>query len=482
MKNQKAGQELQDILKKLPSVDRLLHSPAIAKLTESCPRKIVVDSIRRVLEKRRRHLLEGLSPLQEPSLEEIIDEVLASIKSRLEWTLRPVVNATGVIVHTNLGRSLLPPEAIDRICEIGARYNNLEYDLTEGRRGSRYVHAERLIVDITGAEAALVVNNNAAAVFLVLNTLAKGREVIVSRGELVEIGGSFRMPDVMANSGVILREVGCTNKTHLRDYENAISENTAMILKVHKSNYRIIGFTEEVSSAEVAELAHKKGLLAVEDMGSGCFVDLSRFGLKDEPVVQRELAGGMDLVTFSGDKLLGGPQAGIIVGKRELVERCKKNPMTRAFRVDKLTLAALEATLRLYLDENRAIKSIPTLKMIATPINELEARAHKLAGLLKVVIPAEGDRSQGEKYFVGVEPTVSRVGGGSLPEQDLPSWAVTIRCSSPARLEKLLRANVPPIIVRVEQDALWLDVRTLLPEDDEYIVEAFRRIFPEGAH
>ncbi|SFM51840.1 L-seryl-tRNA(Sec) selenium transferase [Thermodesulforhabdus norvegica] len=479
MKDRRSDNELQEVLKRLPSVDRLLHHREVKKLLDGCPRKIVVNSIREVLEARRKKLTNGYGHLEPPSIEEIVEEVTAAVKNRLEWTLRPVINATGVIIHTNLGRSLLPTEAIDRVCEIASRYNNLEYDLAGGKRGSRYVHAESLIAEITGAEGALVVNNNAAAVFLVLNTLAQGREVIVSRGELVEIGGSFRMPDVMAKSGAVLKEVGCTNRTHLRDYEGAISENTAMILKVHKSNYRIVGFTKEVSTAEIAELAHRKGLLAVEDMGSGCFIDLSRFGLRDEPVVQTELAEGMDLVTFSGDKLLGGPQAGIIVGKKELVEKCKKNPMTRAFRVDKLTLAALEATLRLYLDEATAIKNIPTLRMIATPLHELEERARKLAGLLTEAISSAEDGASGERYFIGVEPTVSRVGGGSLPEQDLPSWAVSVRCSSASRIEKLLRSNKPPIIVRVENDALLMDVRTLLPEDDGYIVTAFKKILGE---
>lgn len=466
-----------NMLRQLPSVDALLKSPEVEEILKTIPRRLVVECIRSVLDTERSLIFKNKRAVS--TKESIIKKILLEVESRMTWTLRPVVNATGVIIHTNLGRSLLPDKALERIREVGSRYNNLEYDLDQGLRGSRYAHAERLLIEITGAEGALVVNNNAAAVFLILHTFAKGREVIVSRGELVEIGGSFRIPDVMASSGAVLREVGCTNRTHHRDYEQVISDNTAMLLKVHKSNYRIIGFTCDVTSSEIVKLANKYGLLAVEDMGSGCFVDLARYGLKNEPTVQGEVAIGLDLVTFSGDKLLGGPQAGIIIGRKELIEQCKKNPMTRAFRVDKLTLAALEATLRLYLDEDLAFRSIPTLTMIAKPLEELEACAQKLASLLrKIARERPGDAKDG-KYSISVERTVSRVGGGSLPEADLPSWAVTVGGEgiSAARIEKLLREQNPPIIVRIENDVVWMDVRTILPDDETYIAEAFARIF-----
>lgn len=466
----KISEDVRKKLRMLPSVHILLEHPRIISLSQSYPKKLVTESVRRVIEQKRRKILEGHSEESVPGEEKLFDEIEAHIKQAFKPTLRPVVNATGVIVHTNLGRSILADEAIESMVQVARCYSTLEYDLERGKRGSRYVHAENLLREITGAEGALVVNNNAGAVLLVLNTLARAREVVISRGELVEIGGSFRIPEVMAMSGAILREVGCTNRTHLRDYENAIGDSTAALMKVHKSNYRIIGFSQEVTAGELAELAHNRGLLALEDMGSGCFVDLSRFGLRGEPTVKGELQEGMDIVTFSGDKLLGGPQAGIIVGKKDLIERLKKNPLTRALRVDKLTLAALEATLRLYYDEDRAFERIPTLRMIATPTEDLEKRAIHLAERLKSVL-------EGKPVDISVVPSTARTGGGSLPEVDLPSWAVSIKHKTlaPQLMEEFLRRFEPPIIVRIEEDQILMDVRTLQQGDDDIILNAWSK-------
>jgi L-seryl-tRNA(Ser) seleniumtransferase len=353
---------------------------------------------------------------------------------------------------------------------MASGYSNLEYDLESGSRGSRYVHAEAMLCEITGAEGALVVNNNAGAVLLVLNTLAQHKEVVVSRGELVEIGGSFRIPDVMARSDARLREVGCTNRTHLDDYREAIGPDTALLLKVHASNYRIIGFTAEVDLASLVGLGRAHNLPVVEDLGSGCFVDLSRFGLRGEPVVQDSVRAGADVITFSGDKLLGGPQAGIILARKEIIERLRRNPLTRALRVDKLTLAALEATLRLYRDEEEAVRAIPTLRMIAVDLETLAAEAQSLADKIRA--------AAGGKLDAVVVDGASQVGGGALPAQNLPTRlvALTSRDTSAAKIEALFRGSQPPIIGRVEQERFLLDVRTLKPGDDEMIVVAAARI------
>ncbi len=461
--------DINKILRKLPSVDRLLKNPELVELLKEFPRDIVVNSIREVLAEKRNFLIKTGSMNLDLEESDIVEKVKDRIKLKMSWTLKRVVNATGVIIHTNLGRSLIPKISLDRIFSIGSFYNNLEYNLDAGRRGSRYVHAERLLKELTGAEAALVVNNNAAAVFLVLNTIAKGKEVIVSRGELVEIGGSFRIPDVMASSGAILKEVGCTNKTHSHDYEHAITDNTAAILKVHKSNYKIVGFTKEVSSSELVQLSRKYGLYCVEDMGSGCFIDLSPFGIVDEPTVKQELKAGVDVITFSGDKLLGGPQAGIILGRKEIIERCKKNPMTRAFRVCKLTLSALEAVLRLYLDEKQAIEHIPTLRMICASLPELERKANNLAKRLQEV-----DTQNFVK--ISVEDSIARIGGGASPTAELPSKAVTLLGEriSASKIERFFRTYDTPIIVRVENDKVFMDVRTMVDGDEMNIIKAFQ--------
>jgi L-seryl-tRNA(Ser) seleniumtransferase len=389
-------------------------------------------------------------------------------------SLKRVINATGVIIHTNLGRAPLSERVLKEIFDIARHYSNLEFDLVKGKRGSRYVHVEEILKEITGAEAGLVVNNNAGAVLISLNTLAYGKEVIVSRGELIEIGGSFRMPEVMKWAGCILKEVGTTNKTYIKDYENAITENTALLLKVHKSNYEIVGFSHEVLTEELVSLGKKKGLPVMEDLGSGCFVDFSKYGLKKEPTVQDVVKTGVDLVTFSGDKLLGGPQAGIIVGKKEIIEKIRKNPLNRALRIDKMTLAGLEATLRLYRDENLAIEHIPVLNMILKSKESLKKSAKKLLNSLKKL-------NFSELEFKLIE-TVGKTGGGALPSLELPSFAVAVysKKESPQKLQKLLRENSPPIIVRIEEDLLLMDVRCLFKEDYFEIIQAFKRLKDEG--
>jgi L-seryl-tRNA(Ser) seleniumtransferase len=464
------GIPLQDILRQIPSVDALLQTEAVQEALQRHPRKVVLEAIRLVLDQTRAKLLRepreaaaGIAGF--PALDEAIG---AEIERLSRYTLRPVINATGIVIHTNLGRSLLPEEAIERLALICSGYNNLEYDLEQGARGSRYVHAEALLRELTGAEAALVVNNNAGAVFLVLNTLARDREAVVSRGQLVEIGGSFRIPDVMAASGAVLREVGTTNRTHLRDYASAISDRTALLMKVHTSNFRIVGFTAEVSLEELVKLGREHSLPVIEDLGSGCFVNLARFGLHGEATVQDAVCAGADIVTFSGDKLLGGPQAGIVVGRKDLVERCRKNPLTRALRVDKMTLAALEATLRLYRDERQAVERIPTLRMIAAPLPELEEKAEALAAAIRAAGGAGA-------FDVEVRSGYSQVGGGSLPAQDLETRVVAVRSDamSAAKIEASLRCGDPPIIGRIESDLFLMDVRTLKTDDIAVIAEAF---------
>lgn len=463
-----------ELLRRLPGVDVLLQTEAMVEALARHPRSLVLESIRQVLDAKRSRILAHPDVAAAVSLElpRLTELILERLEEMSDYTLRTVVNATGIVVHTNLGRSLLADEAMNRLDEVCRRYNNLEYDLEHGKRGSRYVHAEAILKELTGAEGALVVNNNAGAVFLALNTLASGSEVVVSRGQLVEIGGSFRIPDVMRSSGAILVEVGCTNRTHPRDYEAAITEDTALLLKVHTSNYRIIGFSSEVSLPELVEIGQRRDVPVMEDLGSGSFVDFSRFGLPGEPTVQDAVRSGADIVTFSGDKLLGGPQAGIILGKKELIERCKKNPLTRAFRVDKMTLAALEATLRLYRDEREATAQIPTLRMIALPMEAAEERAQELASLIRKTAP------QGAMK-VTVMPSHSQVGGGSLPGRDLPTRVVAVEspAMSAQKIEAMLRCGKPPIIGRIEAGLFLMDVRTLHPQEFPIIQEAFARLF-----
>jgi len=393
-------------------------------------------------------------------------EIVSEAETATHYSLRPVINASGVILHTNLGRAPLAREAVEHLAEVATRYSNLEYDLEAGERGKRDVHTERLLGQLLGAEKALLVNNNAAAVLLALNTLAEGTEVVVSRGELIEIGGSFRITEVCAKSGAMLREVGTTNRTRINDYAAAINERTRLLLRVHPSNFRIVGFTARPSLAEFVELAQKHNLISMEDLCSGCLIDLSTKGIRDEPTATASLKAGVDVVTFSGDKLLGGPQAGILAGKRELLERIRKNPLFRALRVDKLIIAALEATISLYL--HGKTDDVPALRMINLSVEAIRRRATGLAEKI----------SAHPRFSVRVRDGESVIGGGSTPAQSLPTalLAVTHSSHSAQELEQLLRRNSPPVIARVEEDALLLDLRTVFEDQDDELFGALEAI------
>ncbi|MBF0259240.1 MAG: L-seryl-tRNA(Sec) selenium transferase [Desulfamplus sp.] len=401
----------------------------------------------------------------------IISDILIHAKKTIAPNLVPTVNATGVVLHTNLGRALLCQDALDRITQIAGGFSNLEFNIERGKRGERYSAVEKLLCELTGAQSAIVVNNNAAAVFLCLNTMAKDREVVVSRGELVEIGGSFRIPDVMEKSGCRLKEVGTTNRTHLKDYDVAITENTALLLKVHTSNYKIEGFTSSVPLSEITILGKKHNLLVMEDLGSGSLIDLSQYGLAPEPTVSDAVSSGADIVTFSGDKLLGGPQAGIIVGRFDAVNAIKSNPLTRALRIDKLTLAALEATLSLYRDESDAIRKIPTLRMLTMSFQDTVDRADKLIHDIESRI--------GNRAVVAHADLSSRTGGGSYPQFSIPSRCVTIEpvSISAAQLEKSMRMHNPAIIGRIDNNRFIIDPRTLQDGEETIICNALADIF-----
>ena len=467
----------QRYLRTLPAVDELLHRPPIETLLKIHSRPLVVDSIRKVLGEKRRTILQGVEEEAAAAGSLTPDQWTDAVEEEVEATfrpsLRPVINATGVVLHTNLGRAPLPEEALRNLVEIAGGYSNLELNLETGERGSRYEHVEELLCRISGAESGLVVNNNAGAVFLALNSLAEGKEVIVSRGQLVEIGGSFRIPDVMRKSGARLVEVGTTNRTHLRDYEQAITGETALLLKVHTSNFRILGFTAEVPLKDLAALGGARGLPVMEDLGSGCFIDLSPYGIEHEPTVQETLQAGVDVVTFSGDKLLGGPQAGIILGKREFIDRIKRNPLNRALRIDKLTLAGLESTLRVYLEESRILSTLPALGMLTCPLKELAGRARRFQRKLSREISGECQSTLREDS--------SQVGGGALPLQVLPTRVVAIRPLklSAAALEERLRRSEPPVMTRVKEEEVLLDLRTVAGEEEPALLEAVKKALNE---
>ena len=465
-------EEKKRLLKKLPKVDECLgmlkDDPEVA-----APLKIVKNVVQAAIEEEREKILQGVSSTSRSEIE-WLDVFRTGIKRKMSPRLRRVINGTGVVIHTNLGRSVLSRAATDRLVQAGGYYSNLEYDLETGKRGSRYSLVEDLLCEITGAEAALVVNNNAAAVLLALETLARDREVIVSRGQLVEIGGSFRIPEVMAKSGAKLVEVGATNRTHLFDYQRAIGAETAMLLRVHTSNFRIIGFTSEVSAEEMVALARQHDLITMEDLGSGSLIDFSRFGFPKEPTACEVVQAGVDVVTFSGDKLLGGPQAGIIIGKKDVIARIKKNPLNRALRIDKFTLAALESVLREYFDTESALKNVPTLAMLTIAGEELKKRARRIARLLKGKIS--------EQCRVQIVPTISRVGGGALPEFNIDSWAIdlqplTLRLST---FEQGLRKLSIPIIGRIESERFLLDVRTIQDVEIGELVALLGDFFSRG--
>ena len=460
-------------LRSIPSVERILESRQVKELLQRYSRTVVLKSIQKKLEKMRRELLRvrepaaGGTPLSVEAIACALEEEIISCATP---HLEKVINATGVILHTNLGRSLLPEESMAHLKDIALAYSNLEYDLEEGRRGSRYSHVEGLFGELTGAEAAFVVNNNAAAVLLALNTLASGREVLVSRGELIEIGGSFRIPDIMKRSGALMVEVGTTNKTHLSDYEEAITDATALLLKVHTSNYRIVGFTAEVDLTRLIELGKRYHLPVVNDLGSGSLIDFSRYGLTHEPTVQEVVETGVDVITFSGDKLLGGPQAGVIVGRKQILEKLKKNPLNRALRIDKLTLAVLETTLRLYRDPETVSGKIPTLRMITLPLESIEKRASELTRNLQISLP--------DHIEVQLVDDFSQVGGGALPSQQLPTKVIALRSTKVGvqELEQRLRKVTPPIIARINKDQVRIDLRTVSEQDDRVIEDSLKEI------
>lgn len=459
-------------LRSIPKVDKVLEWPELREPFGDRPREVVLSAIRGGLETLRLRLSAGDAGSSSLSRDTIISFILDELH-RLELPrLRRVINGTGVVLHTNLGRSPLPSSLTSRIAEIAACYSNLEFDLETGRRGSRYSHVEPLLCELTGAEAALVVNNNAAAVLLALSALSLGKETVVSRGELVEIGGSFRIPDVMAQSGAILKEVGTTNRTHPDDYLRAIGPETALLLKVHTSNYAVVGFTAEVSAGELCTIGKKHHLPVMADLGSGSLVDLAPFGLPGEPTVQDFIAAGVDVVTFSGDKMLGGPQAGIIVGRRELIGAMKKHPLLRALRVDKMTFAALEEVLRMYRDPRRAIEAIPTLRMLTLTRDELLARGRSLARRIRSrKIPG---------LSVAVTEGASQVGGGAHPLLELPSALLSLALEgfSPDRIEERLRGMEVPVIGRIQRGSFILDVRTLLDDDIPLLLEQLSRLIP----
>jgi L-seryl-tRNA(Ser) seleniumtransferase len=456
-------------LREIPAVSAVLHSSPVKELLLRHARALVTETIADTLRAVRQQIL-GAAVESEISLD-LTPEALGirtceRLNDRMRPSLRRVINATGVVLHTNLGRSPLAEEALQQLLDVAARYSNLELDLGTGERGTRYSHVEQLVCRLTSAEAAMVVNNNAGAVLLILSALCKDREVIVSRGELVEIGGAFRVPDVMVQGGARLIEVGTTNKTHLEDYERAVTPHTGAILKVHSSNFKVVGFTSSPELAELAELARRRGVPLLVDWGSGVMVDLERFGLAHESTMPELIEQGADIVTFSGDKLLGGPQAGFIVGRRSLVDACRRHPLTRALRIDKLTLAALEATLRLYLDPEKAIARIPTLRALAVTSADLRHVATHLASAVRRALP---------DAVVEMRDGFSQAGGGSLPGVEIPTVLVAAKTVQPVhQLEASLRRHDPPVMVRVHNGELLLDPRALWPEDIDIIESALQ--------
>jgi L-seryl-tRNA(Ser) seleniumtransferase len=460
--------DTKSLLRALPKTDELLKRDDLAALASTLPRPVVTDAVRDAVEAVRARVLAGEDTLFDD--DSIAEDAIDLARDRMRPSLRPLVNATGIIVHTNLGRSRLSDAALRAVVEVAGNYSTLEYDVETGERGSRHTHVERLICDLTGAEAAMAVNNNAAAVLLAIAGLAKGKEAIVSRGQQVEIGGSFRIPDVMRQSGAKMVEVGATNKTHLADYANAITPKTGLLLKVHSSNFRVVGFTEEVSLADLVALGAEHGVPVYEDQGSGVFIDLAPYGLPDEPTVRSSIEAGVDLVSVSGDKLLGGPQAGILAGTKPVIDRLKKHPLARALRLDKMTLAALEATLRLYLDPERALRDVPTLRMLTESPDSVAARARTLVDRIVA--------ATGEAFWVAAMPDVSRAGGGALPLADIPTTIVTLspRAMSANDLEAALRLGNPTIIARIRDARVVLDPRTLSDHESDLVVARLAEI------
>ena len=453
----------------LPSVDRVLGHERLVRAAGELGLDAVTEAVREELAQRRRDVASGDG---QGSFEAIVDASAARAYASLRASLRPVINATGVIIHTNLGRAPLSDAAIAAMEAVGRGYSNLEYDLEAGERGSRHEHVESLVCRVTGAEAAMAVNNNAAALLMTLTALAQGREVVISRGQLVEIGGGFRIPDVMAQSGATLVEVGTTNRTYPRDYEAAIGEGTAALMRVHSSNFRVIGFTESAEVGDMARLAHERGVLLLDDLGSGCLVDTRAYGLMAEPTPQESLAAGADLVLFSGDKLLGGPQAGIIAGRQELVARLKRHPLARALRMDKASIAGLNATL-LHYAKGEAEREVPVWRMISMPAGEIERRARRWARAVAVrPEPVEGRGAA--TISASVVAGRSMIGGGSLPEESLATRLLAIEHEDIDGLAKRLRLGEPAVVGRVEHGRLLLDPRTVHPREDAALLQAVR--------
>jgi L-seryl-tRNA(Ser) seleniumtransferase len=461
---ERAEPAMENSLRQIPPVDELLQRKSIREVEARVGHRLVLEVTRKVLQDLRETISRGSR--SDTSAESLEKEILKEVERATDLSLQPVINATGVILHTNLGRAPLAPEALDHLARVAAGYSNLEYDLEHGERGRRDVHTNRLFSLLLGVERSLVVNNNAAAVFLALNTLAEGAEVIVSRGELIEIGGSFRIPDVCMKSGAVLREVGTTNRTRTSDYAAAINERTRVLLRVHPSNFRIVGFTERPRLEALVELAHQHNLLLMEDLGSGCLLDLTSCGVRDEFPVSLSLKAGADVVAFSGDKLLGGPQAGIVVGKREPLDRIRSNPLFRALRVDKLTIAVMEATISLYLQGR--FDAIPVMRMMRLSKAEIAVRAERLAKRISA-LPA---------FTAVLQDGESVIGGGSTPGQSLPTTLVAIRHAqhSATMLESTLRRRKPPILGRIEQDTFVLDLRTVEDRQDDDLLRGFEQI------
>lgn len=453
------------LYRSIPKVDVLLENQDIVTLIENHHRDVVVDVIREEIDKLRNFIKENDDVnLIETKINNLIENIKISTEKVYSYNIKKVINGTGTILHTNLGRAIISKKHADYLSEVVTSYSNLEYNLEEGKRGERYSHFEKLICKITGAEAAMAVNNNAAAVMLVLSSMAAEREVIVSRGELVEVGGKFRIPDVMKSSNAHLVEIGTTNKTHLEDYEDAISENTGAFLKVHTSNFKILGFTESVSIEELCKLGREKDIPVIEDIGSGVLIDLSKYGLEYEPTVQDSIKAGVDVVSFSGDKLLGGPQAGIIVGKKKYIDKMKKNPLTRAFRIDKFTATILEMIFHEYLNEEDAIKNIPVLSLITKDLKEIEKNANALFNKIENLENVAD---------INVEDTFSQIGGGSLPAERIKSKSVTImpKNISTQSLEAKLRAGKNPVVGRISEEKLILDMRTVLENEIDILAQ-----------
>ena len=461
------------LLRKLPSIDRLILSNEAKALIEKYNRKQIVNAARIVLKDLRSKILDRQDdPFVDidVSQEHVFNKMRDLLENKFSYSLKEAINAAGVILHTGLGRAVIPEEALQNIQDVSKGYSTLAIELDTGRRGHRDTHLNNLLCELTGAQSAMVVNNNAAATILILNSLAKGKEIILSRGQLVEIGGSFRMPDIMAASGAILREIGTTNKTHLSDYKNAIGENTGAIMRVHHSNYRIMGFAEEPPIEELAELANANNLIIIDDIGSGALVNLKEFGLTDEPLIKTSIKAGADVVCFSGDKLIGGPQSGIIVGKAAVIKKIKKNPLTRALRVGKMTIAGLEATLKLFLTPEKLPQTHPFYQMLSLNLEDLNKRALRMQRKLRAELKIEAKISVGDGD--------SQIGSGAVPTELIKTRLLKIRpiVETVDNLAKKLRSHNPPICVRVQKDFVLLDLRTIQKHQDKVVVNALLTI------